>query len=186
MPSKCCRRRGSSGERAVALFLAAFLTEIHLCASCSCHEILRSATARVRSALASSPAAAAQQLPEGTPPPSQRAAAQLDAQELERRHQEELAHMQHDRERLVEQVRRQAAAAARAEAQADAAHALAQVEAELESLKEVRTCERCNKDKTRGCFSQTQWQGNGKGQYQRRCEVCVEVDKVVKQRGRRR
>jgi DNA repair exonuclease SbcCD ATPase subunit len=176
------------------------LTEIHLCASCSCHEILRSATARVRSALASSPAAAAQQLPEGTPPPSQRAAAQLDAQELERRHQEELAHMQHDRERLVEQVRRQAAAAARAEAQADAAHALAQVEAELESLahalaqveaeleslKEVRTCERCNKDKTRGCFSKKQWQGNGKGQYQRRCEVCVEVDKVVKQRGRRR
>jgi hypothetical protein len=35
------------GERAVASFLAAGLTEIHLCASCSCQEILRSATVRV-------------------------------------------------------------------------------------------------------------------------------------------
>jgi hypothetical protein len=35
------------GERAVASFLAAVLTEIYLCASRSCHEISRSATARV-------------------------------------------------------------------------------------------------------------------------------------------
>eukprot|EP01047_Picozoa_sp_COSAG01_P116282 COSAG01_NODE_44943_length_414_cov_0.657143_1_plen_68_part_10 len=38
----------ASGERAVASFLAAVLIEIYLCASCSCHEMLRSATARVR------------------------------------------------------------------------------------------------------------------------------------------
>jgi hypothetical protein len=36
------------GEQAVASSLAAVLTEIYLCASCSCHEMLRSATARVR------------------------------------------------------------------------------------------------------------------------------------------
>jgi hypothetical protein len=42
--------REARGERAVASFLAAVLTEIYLCASCSCHEILRSATARVRAA----------------------------------------------------------------------------------------------------------------------------------------
>jgi hypothetical protein len=35
------------GERAVASFLAAVLTEIYLCASCPCPEILKSATARV-------------------------------------------------------------------------------------------------------------------------------------------
>jgi hypothetical protein len=34
------------GSSAVASFLAAVLAEIYLCASCSCHEILRSATAR--------------------------------------------------------------------------------------------------------------------------------------------
>jgi hypothetical protein len=33
------------GERAAASFLAAVLTEIYLCASCSCHGMLRSATA---------------------------------------------------------------------------------------------------------------------------------------------
>jgi hypothetical protein len=38
-----------TGERAVASFLPAVLTEIYLCASCSCHEILRSATARLSS-----------------------------------------------------------------------------------------------------------------------------------------
>jgi hypothetical protein len=38
----------NGGERAVAYFCAAVLAEIYLCASCSCHEILRSATARVR------------------------------------------------------------------------------------------------------------------------------------------
>jgi hypothetical protein len=40
-------RRRSPGERAVASYLEAVLAEIYLCASCSCHEILRSATARV-------------------------------------------------------------------------------------------------------------------------------------------
>jgi hypothetical protein len=39
-PRACLEREG---ERAVACFLAAVLTEIYLCASCSCHEILRSA-----------------------------------------------------------------------------------------------------------------------------------------------
>jgi phosphomannomutase len=39
---------GFCGERAVASLLAVgVLTEIYLCASCSCHEILRGATARV-------------------------------------------------------------------------------------------------------------------------------------------
>jgi hypothetical protein len=39
---------GKPGARAVASLSRGVLAEIYLCAACSCHEILRSATARVR------------------------------------------------------------------------------------------------------------------------------------------